>query len=93
MNSDIPSRDICNSDQKICPACDFFCDYWTLKETCQHSKIMYLFDNDTTVIFAIFMSFWTALFLEFWKRYSAEMAHRWQVKHKCKFTFGHLLSH
>ena len=40
---------------------------------------MYLFDNDTTVIFAIFMSFWTALFLEFWKRYSAEMAHRWQV--------------
>ena len=28
MNSDIPSMDICNSDQKICPACDFFCDYW-----------------------------------------------------------------
>ena len=54
-----------------------------LKETCLHSKIMYLFDNDTTVIFAIFMSFWTALFLEFWKRYSAEVAHRWQVKNKC----------
>ena len=31
MNSDVPSMDICNSDQKICPACDFFCDYWTLK--------------------------------------------------------------
>ena len=40
---------------------------------------MYLFDNETTVIFAIFMSFWAALFLEFWKRYSAEIAHRWDV--------------
>ena len=56
----------------------------SVQETCLHSKIMYLFDNDTTVIFAIFMSFWTALFLEFWKRYSAEVAHRWQVvENKC----------
>ena len=58
----------------LCVACPR-----ALKETCTHSKIMYLFDNNTTVIFAIFMSFWTALFLEFWKRYSAEVAHRWQV--------------
>ncbi len=42
----------------MCPACDHFCDYWELKETCLHSKIMYLFDNESTVFFAIFMSFW-----------------------------------
>ena len=64
---------------------------------------MYLFDNETTVFFAVFMSFWgefagehfqgaqltfflsflfvtsAALFLEFWKRYSYEVAHRWDV--------------
>jgi len=37
---------------------------------------MYLFDNEATVFFAVFMSFWAALFLEFWKRYSSEIAHR-----------------
>ncbi len=40
---------------------------------------MYLFDNDATVYFAIFVSFWAALFLEFWRRYSSEIAHRWDV--------------
>ena len=42
----------------MCPACDHFCEYWELKETCLHSKIMYLFDNESTVFFAVFMSFW-----------------------------------
>ncbi len=60
---DVPSQDICNSTAKICPACDYFCDYWVLNETCQHSKIMYLFDNPTTVVFAIFMSFWGEQFV------------------------------
>lgn len=36
-----------------------------------------MFDNDSTVFFGIFMSIWSALFVEFWKRYSAEIAHRW----------------
>ncbi len=57
LNSNF-SQDICNSDVMICPACDYFCDFWQLSETCLHSKIMYLFDNETTVFFAIFMSFW-----------------------------------
>ena len=42
----------------MCPACDKFCDFWELKETCFHSKIMYLFDNESTVFFSVFMSFW-----------------------------------
>lgn len=62
----------------MCPLCDW-CDFWTLKETCFYGKITYLIDNTSTVFFAIFMSFWAALFLELWKRYSAEITHRWDL--------------
>ncbi|KAK9737785.1 Calcium-activated chloride channel [Popillia japonica] len=80
LYSNHPSEDICNSKNvTMCPLCDHWCDYWDLKETCTHSRITYLFDNATTVFFAIFMSFWAALFLELWKRYSAEITHRWDL--------------
>lgn len=54
------SEDICNyaSNIKMCPLCDYFCEYWDLRDTCLQSRITYLFDNSTTVFFAIFMSFW-----------------------------------
>ncbi|CAG9107102.1 unnamed protein product [Plutella xylostella] len=79
--SNVPSEEVCNynSTIKMCPLCDYFCEYWDLKDTCIQSRITYLFDNPTTVFFAIFMSFWAACFLELWKRYSAEMTHRWDL--------------
>ncbi|CAK1600273.1 unnamed protein product [Parnassius mnemosyne] len=79
--SNKPSEDVCNyvSKIKMCPLCDYFCEYWDLRDTCLQSRITYLFDNNTTVFFAIFMSFWAACFLELWKRYSAEMTHRWDL--------------
>lgn len=40
------------------PQCDTYCDYWTLKDSCVLSKVTYLFDNYSTVIFSIFMSVW-----------------------------------
>lgn len=55
------------------------CDYWDLKDTCSQAKVTTLFDNPVTVIFAVIMSFWAALFLEHWKRYSAEITHRWDL--------------
>ncbi|XP_076753625.1 anoctamin-1-like isoform X2 [Xylocopa sonorina] len=75
------SEDICNQDGSIemCPVCDYICDYWDLKETCTHARITYLFDNPSTVFFSIFMSLWATLFLELWKRYSAEITHRWDL--------------
>ncbi|XP_055715917.1 anoctamin-4 isoform X3 [Phlebotomus papatasi] len=81
MDSYQVSRDICSSamDVKMCPLCDHWCDYWDLRETCMHARTTYLFDNNTTVFFAIFMSFWATLFLELWKRYSAEITHRWDL--------------
>ena len=44
-----------------------------------YAKITYLIDNPSTVFFAVFMSFWATLFLELWKRYSAEITHRWDL--------------
>lgn len=68
IDSHIPSQEICNSNLNItmCPLCDTLCDYWELKETCMHVRITYLFDNSTTVFFAIFMSFWGEIFQRFY---------------------------
>ncbi|XP_012270892.1 anoctamin-1 isoform X2 [Orussus abietinus] len=79
--SNKPTEDICNAKEsiKMCPLCDKFCGYWELKETCIYARIAYLFDNPSTVFFAIFMSLWATLFLELWKSYSAEITHRWDL--------------
>ncbi|CAG0884101.1 unnamed protein product [Darwinula stevensoni] len=81
LYSNEPSEDICNQHLNItmCPICDHLCDFWHLEETCLHARITYLFDNPATLFFAIFMSFWSAMFLEFWKRYSAEISHQWDL--------------
>lgn len=67
-----------NSNITMCPLCEW-CEFWNLKETCNYAKITYLIDNPSTVFFAVFMSFWATLFLELWKRYSAEITHRWDL--------------
>ncbi|KAA0198662.1 hypothetical protein HAZT_HAZT005546, partial [Hyalella azteca] len=83
INLHQPSNDICNQELarhiEMCPLCDKFCGYWNLNDTCFHAKFTYLVDNPATVFFAVFMSFWAALFLEMWKRYSAEISHRWDL--------------
>lgn len=71
------SDEICAADTTImCPKCDQ-CDYWNLSETCVYSRITHLFDNNLTIFFSIFMSIWATLYLELWKRYSANIVHRW----------------
>ena len=75
------SKELCERPHKtitMCPLCDW-CDFWDLKETCFYAKISYLIDNPSTVFFTVFMSFWATLFLELWKRYSAEITHRWDL--------------
>ncbi|XP_023177953.2 anoctamin-1 isoform X2 [Drosophila hydei] len=77
----VPVKDIClrsNSNIIMCPLCDW-CEFWNLSETCNYAKITYLIDNPSTIFFAVFMSFWATLFLELWKRYSAEITHRWDL--------------
>ena len=40
----------------------------------------YLFDNAGTVAFALIMSVWSTLFLEFWKRDQNRKAFDWRVR-------------
>lgn len=58
----IPSKEICNEygtgNITLCPLCDKACSYQLLSESCLFSRLTYLFDNPSTVFFAIFMSFW-----------------------------------
>ena len=56
------SNDICNEtgvgNITMCPNCERHCPFWHLESSCVLSKLTYAFDNDMTVFFAIFMSFW-----------------------------------
>ncbi|CAG9536244.1 unnamed protein product [Cercopithifilaria johnstoni] len=82
ISEDTPSNDICGSDGIgakviLCPTCDKYCDYTRLNSSCIYSKLSYVFDNTSTVIFAAMMSIFATLFLEGWKRYHAEVAWKW----------------
>lgn len=82
ISDDIPSNDICGSDGIgaeviLCPTCDKYCDYTRLNSSCMYSKLSYVFDNTSTVIFSAIMSIFATLFLEGWKRYHAEVAWKW----------------
>ncbi|XP_073899000.1 anoctamin-5 isoform X3 [Castor canadensis] len=63
----------------MCPLCDEVCDYWRLNTTCLASKFSHLFDNESTVFFAIFMGIWVTLFLEFWKQRQARLEYEWDL--------------
>lgn len=54
------SNEVCDTTVKIkmCPLCDYNCEYWDIQDSCIHSRIAYLFDNYTTVLFTVFMCFW-----------------------------------
>ena len=82
LSTDTPTQDICEGAMKnvsMCPICDQFCNVWPLQEACRMTQAKYLFDNGSTVFFAIFMTVWAVIFTEMWKRYSAEITHRWDV--------------
>ena len=82
--SHIPVRDLCSEDNRnvwyMCPLCDKQCSYWDLAQnTCLYAKATHFFDNDLTVALAFFASIWATLFLEFWKRRQATLAHKWHT--------------
>uniref|UniRef100_A0A915JIL9 Anoctamin n=1 Tax=Romanomermis culicivorax TaxID=13658 RepID=A0A915JIL9_ROMCU len=83
LSSDIPSNDICNKTGVgsivMCPNCDHKCETWKLTVSCFYSQITHVFDNWFTVIFAVCMSIWATLFLEFWKRRQAVLAWDWDL--------------
>ncbi|XP_046807340.1 anoctamin-4 [Lucilia cuprina] len=78
-----PSKEICDQtgagNITLCPLCDKACSYQGLHDSCLFSKITYLFDNPSTVFFAIFMSFWATTFLELWKRKQSVIVWEWDL--------------
>ncbi|XP_023375357.1 anoctamin-5 [Otolemur garnettii] len=83
MNGNTNSMEICDpqigGQMIMCPLCDVLCDYWRLNSTCLASKISHLFDNESTVFFAVFMGIWVTLFLEFWKQRQARLEYEWDL--------------
>uniref|UniRef100_A0A3Q2YKE7 Anoctamin n=1 Tax=Hippocampus comes TaxID=109280 RepID=A0A3Q2YKE7_HIPCM len=81
VDTNVPSQETCDDNLNItmCPLCDGVCDYWRLSTVCSLAKASYLFDNGTTVLFAIFMSLWAACFLEHWKRRQMCLKHTWDL--------------
>ena len=65
----------------MCPFCDneFLCPRLKLGDSCFYSKISYFVDNPLTILFSIFMSIWTVLFFEFWKRKQYHFQFEWEV--------------
>ncbi|PKU43148.1 anoctamin-7 [Limosa lapponica baueri] len=78
MFNDVPSQEICSSEEQywMCPLCKT-CPYWPLSKICSTFMAGRLFDHGGTIFFSIFMSLWAVLFLEFWKRTNASLAHHW----------------
>ncbi|NXG93037.1 ANO7 protein, partial [Stercorarius parasiticus] len=78
MFNDVPSQEVCSSEEKywMCPLCKT-CPYWQLSKICSMFMTGQLFDHGGTIFFSIFMSLWAVLFLEFWKRTNASLAHHW----------------
>ncbi|XP_057582362.1 anoctamin-9 isoform X6 [Hippopotamus amphibius kiboko] len=74
------SREICAAhDIYICPRSDHNPTYHRLSETCAFAKLTHLFDNEGTVLFAIFMALWATVFLELWKRERACVVLQWDL--------------
>ncbi|XP_035119835.3 anoctamin-9 isoform X1 [Callithrix jacchus] len=74
------SKEICEADNILmCPLGDHSRRYQRLSETCTFAKLTHLFDNDGTVVFAIFMALWATVFLEIWKRQRASVVLLWHL--------------
>ena len=79
-----PVQEICKPKNSslyyMCPLCDKKCSYYLLSSTaCLYSKVTHWFDNQATPLFAVFMSIWAVLFLEFWKQKQVTLAYEWHT--------------
>ncbi|KAF3693421.1 Anoctamin-7 New gene expressed in prostate -like protein Transmembrane protein 16G [Channa argus] len=78
MDTDVPAKELCDSGNSfiMCPICNI-CSYWNYSSICVTYKAGLLFDNGATVFLSVFMSLWAVTFLEYWKRSSSALSHRW----------------
>ncbi|XP_061576012.1 anoctamin-7 isoform X1 [Cololabis saira] len=76
--TDVPAKEVCESEDAfiMCPICNI-CSHWNYSSICITYKAGLLFDNGGTVFLSVFMSLWAVTFLEYWKRTSSSLSHRW----------------
>ncbi|KAM4850559.1 anoctamin-9 [Urocitellus parryii] len=74
------SKEICEAqDILLCPLGHQSRSFQPLSSTCTFAKLTHLFDNEGTVLFAIFMALWATVFLEIWKRQRARVVLHWDL--------------
>ncbi|XP_046403150.1 anoctamin-1-like [Ischnura elegans] len=81
MNSPdkVPMDDVCTGEigkQMMCALCPS-CSEEKLNSSCGARMLLLLFDNNATVLMAIFTSFWAAGFLIYWQRTQTRLTLRW----------------
>jgi hypothetical protein len=85
QNFDEAVKDVCNKNGEyynwtVCRTCPSpTCDYSKLGDSCNDLRFTRVFDNGGATFFSIFMAIWAIVFLEFWKRYQADLCARWDV--------------
>ncbi|KAI3380611.1 hypothetical protein SNEBB_011199 [Seison nebaliae] len=83
LSSSEQVKDICDVNRLggtlMCPLCDSLCKFWYLNESCIYSKLTYIFDNEGTLFFSMFMAIWSILFLELWKRRQSTLRYDWDL--------------
>nr|XP_004653950.3 anoctamin-9 [Jaculus jaculus] len=80
FNASQISKEICEANNIfMCPVGDHGRRYHRLSELCTFAKLTHLFDNEGTVLFAIFMALWATVFLEIWKRQRARVVLHWDL--------------
>eukprot|EP00051_Salpingoeca_urceolata_P023786 m.409176 g.409176 ORF g.409176 m.409176 type:complete len:1152 (+) comp20153_c0_seq8:73-3528(+) len=67
---------VCSSNVTLCALCST-CEQLPLRDQCTTYRVSTWFDNDYTVLFAVVMSIWSTLFLEFWRRQQTYLAWHW----------------
>ncbi|XP_046301733.1 anoctamin-9 isoform X3 [Marmota monax] len=74
------SKEVCEArDILLCPLGHQSRSFQPLSSTCTFAKLTHLFDNEGTVLFAIFMALWATVFLEIWKRQRARVVLHWDL--------------
>lgn len=82
INTSEDTNEICASKVTMCPHCDQ-CETSSLDNSCFFRKLSYLVDNPVTVVFAMFMSLWSVMLLEFFKRRQAKIQYDWDISDLC----------
>nr|CAD7442766.1 unnamed protein product [Timema bartmani] len=79
----VPAKEVCNSKYYMCPLCEHYtdCGFHKLSSSCLYATLTHLFDNMSTMFFALFMAVWSTTFLELWKRRQAVFMWSWNMKH------------